>query len=138
MKLSLQIALGLIIAAVVIGLFRLAVVTAVFKSADNEVAEMTERMQARAEERQRVQRVEADRRRKEEQHRQSQVALQEQQQRERERYVRERRAAFDAQYVTPDACAKPSTSVALVECANQKIRSREQFFAEYDRAPAAL
>jgi hypothetical protein len=137
MKLSLQIALGLIIAAGVIGVFRLAVAAAVLKTAEKELSEMTARMQARAEEQQRVQRVEADRHRKEEQRKQRQVALQEQQRREHERYVRERRAAFDNQYVAPEACATPPTPAALVECANRKMRAREQFFVEYDRARGA-
>jgi len=138
MKLLLQIALGLILAAAVIGLFRLAMATAVLKGTENEVAEMTARMQARAEEQQRIQKVKAERQRDEEQRRQRQVALQEQQERARERYLRERRAAFDAQYVAPEICDVPATTEALVECANHKMRAREQFFAEYDSAGRVL
>jgi hypothetical protein len=138
MKLSLQIAVGLILAAAVIGLFRLAMATAVLKGAENQVAEMTARMQARAEEQERIQRLKAERQREQEQRRERQVALREHQQQERERYLRQRRAAFDAQYVAPETCDVPATSEALVECANHKMRAREQFFAEYDRAGRVL
>lgn len=138
MKLPLQIALGLILAAAVLGLFRLAMVSAVFKVAESEGSRLTQNLQAHVQAQRQAQEVETERRRLAEEKRLREVTLQEQRERERERYLRERRDAFDAQYVTPETCDMPATSQGLVECANHKIRARYQFFAEYDRAGKVL
>lgn len=138
MKLSLQIALGLILAAVVIGLFRLAMVAAVFKTVETESSKLTQNLQGHVQAQKQAQAAEAERQRLAEEKRLREVAFQEQKERERERYIRERRAAFDAEYEPPEACNVPETSKALVKCANHKMRAREEFFAEYDRRRAVL
>jgi hypothetical protein len=131
LKLPLQIALGLTLAAVVIGLFRLVMVSAVFKTVESEGSKLTQNLQSHVQEQRQAQAAEAERQRLAEEKRLREVAVQEEQERERERYIRERRAAFDDQYVPPEDCDVPATSKALVECANHKMRSREKFFADY-------
>jgi len=132
MKQSFQIALGILMAAAVIGAYRWVVVATAVSVATEELDQFAKSIQARSAE----QRADAENRRLEEERRLRQAALEEERKLKRERYLHERRSAFDAEYVAPQGCENPSSTRALVECANQKMRAREEFFSRYDRAAA--
>jgi hypothetical protein len=70
----------------------------------------------------------------------TQLAIKAQQQWETEQerqqalFERERRAAFDAQYLAPKGCDNPPSNTAFTECVNHKMRARQSFFNAYTPA----
>lgn len=102
--------------------------------ATHSMNQFTDRLVARAAEQKQARSIEAERAQ------QTQLAIQSQQQWEAEQnrqqaeFERERRTAFDAQYVAPDDCEHPSSTRALTECANHKMRARQAFFDTYTPA----
>lgn len=62
---------------------------------------------------------------------QAQQLWEAEQQRQQAEFERERRAAFDAQYVAPRGCDNPQSSTAFTECVNHKMRARQSFFDTY-------
>lgn len=102
--------------------------------ATHTMNQFTDRLVAKAAEQKQAQSIEAERKQ------QTQLAIQSQQRweaaqkRQQAEFERERRTAFDTLYVAPDGCEHPSSTRALTECANHKMRARQVFFDTYTPA----
>ena len=137
-KLALQIAAGILIAAAIMGTGELIATYMTVQAVKEETAKATERMnkitrehQAKAEARRLALAAEA------EQKRQVEFAIQENERRReaaqqaRAQAERQRQAAFERQYVPPEGCQNPISERHLIECANDKIRARREFLGSY-------
>jgi len=104
------------------------------RAATHSMNRLTDRLTAKAAEQKQARSLEAER------HQQTQLAIRSQQQWEAEQrrqqaeFERERRTAFDVQYVAPSGCENPQSTAAFTECVNHKMRARLAFFDAY--APA--
>lgn len=119
------------VALVCIGLAAMHLLT---RAATHSMNRFTEDLTAKAAQQQQARTSEAERQQ------QAQLAIQAQQQWEAEQerqqalFERERRAAFDAQYLAPKGCDNPSSNTAFTECVNHKMRARQAFFDTYTPA----
>lgn len=126
-KLALQIAAGILIAALVLIGIGMGFTYAYLKAADEHLEQLAQEQRAKSEALRQAQAAEAESKR------QAQLVLQENERRrkseERARAEadRQRQIAFERQYDTPEGCENPSSERQFIECANDKIRAKREF-----------
>jgi len=130
-KLAIQIAAGILIAAFVLIGIGTGFTYMSLKAADEHLQQFSQEQKAKTEALRQARAAEAERKR------QAQLVLQENErrqkseQRDRAEADRQSDIAFERQYEAPDACENPSSERQLIECANDKMRARQAFLGSY-------
>ncbi|WP_144079822.1 hypothetical protein [Haliea salexigens] len=127
MKLAIQIAAGILIAAFVLIGIGMGFTYASLKAAEEHLEQLAQEQSAKTEARRQAQAAETESKR------QAQLVLKENErrrkseQRARAEIDRQRQIAFERQYDAPEGCENPSSERQFIECANDKIRARREF-----------
>ncbi|WP_116363919.1 hypothetical protein [Parahaliea mediterranea] len=137
-KLILQIAAGILLAATVMGIGSLLVTYLTVQSINETAKEGVEQMnrisqqhQAKMEAQRQAQAAEAERKRQAQLAAQTRERQRKAEQQARAEDERRRQAAFERQYDAPEGCENPESERQFIECANDKIRARREFLGTY-------